>query len=131
MKLFGTKMNWLVDIPAFIDRLRIFPRMFMIVYMWMLYEMTLWFLALPDPTVAQAGFVSVVVGAGAAWFGIYVNSSGDAPRVNLDPYLRDTLERQRENNTYYYNEENRDSNYERLRYSPREYSKDNNDEAKG
>jgi len=29
---------------------------------------------LPDPTNAQAGFVSVIVGAGAAWFGLYVNS---------------------------------------------------------
>ena len=28
---------------------------------------------LPDPNNAQAGFVSVVVGAGAAWFGLYVN----------------------------------------------------------
>jgi hypothetical protein len=28
---------------------------------------------LPDPTNAQAGFVSVIVGAGAGFFGIYVN----------------------------------------------------------
>ena len=32
-----------------------------------------WFIALDAPTNAQAGFVSVVVGAGAAWFGLYVN----------------------------------------------------------
>ena len=32
-----------------------------------------WFMALPEPNNAQAGFVSVVVGAGAAWFGLYVN----------------------------------------------------------
>jgi hypothetical protein len=31
-------------------------------------------MALPDPNNAQAGLVSVVVGAGAAWFGLYVNS---------------------------------------------------------
>ena len=30
-------------------------------------------MSLPDPNNAQAGFVSVVVGAGAAWFGLYVN----------------------------------------------------------
>ena len=30
---------------------------------------------LTDPNNAQAGFVSVVVGAGAAWFGIYVNGT--------------------------------------------------------
>lgn len=28
---------------------------------------------LPDPTNAQAGFVSVIVGAGAGFFGVYVN----------------------------------------------------------
>tara|TARA_R100001086_G_scaffold248034_1_gene183907 strand:- start:464 stop:610 length:147 start_codon:yes stop_codon:yes gene_type:complete len=32
-------------------------------------------MSLPDPNNAQAGFVSVVVGAGAAWFGLYVNGS--------------------------------------------------------
>ena len=32
-------------------------------------------MALPDPNNAQAGLVSVVVGAGAAWFGLYVNST--------------------------------------------------------
>jgi hypothetical protein len=37
------------------------------------YETTKWFMSLPDPTNAQAGFVSVVVGAGAGFFGIYVN----------------------------------------------------------
>ena len=30
---------------------------------------------LTDPNNAQAGFVSVIVGAGAAWFGIYVNGT--------------------------------------------------------
>jgi len=30
---------------------------------------------LADPNNAQAGLVSVVVGAGAAWFGLYTGSS--------------------------------------------------------
>ncbi len=30
---------------------------------------------LPDPTNAQSAFVSVVVGAGAAWFGLYVGGT--------------------------------------------------------
>ena len=37
------------------------------------YETMTWFMSLPEPNNAQAGFVSVVVGAGAAWFGLYVN----------------------------------------------------------
>ena len=32
-------------------------------------------MALPEPTMEQAGLVSVVTGAGAAWFGLYVNST--------------------------------------------------------
>ena len=32
------------------------------------YQTCNWFMDLPDPNNAQAGFVSVVVGAGAAWF---------------------------------------------------------------
>ena len=32
-------------------------------------------MALSEPNMAQAGLVSVVVGAGAAWFGLYVNST--------------------------------------------------------
>ena len=34
-------------------------------------------MALPDPSMPQAGLVSVVVGAGAAWFGLYVNSTSE------------------------------------------------------
>ena len=30
---------------------------------------------LPDPTNAQSAFVSVIVGAGAAWFGLYVGGT--------------------------------------------------------
>ena len=30
---------------------------------------------LPDPTMEQSGLISIVVGAGAAWFGLYTGSS--------------------------------------------------------
>ena len=29
----------------------------------------------PDPTMEQSGLVSIVVGAGAAWFGLYAGTS--------------------------------------------------------
>ena len=29
---------------------------------------------LPEPTFEQSGLISIVVGAGAAWFGLYTNS---------------------------------------------------------
>jgi len=37
-------------------------------------DATQWFMDLEEPTNAQAGFVSTIVGAGAAWFGLYVSS---------------------------------------------------------
>jgi len=38
-------------------------------------------MALPDPNNAQAGLVSVVVGAGAAWFGLY---AGTGPKMQKE-----------------------------------------------
>ena len=42
----------------------------------MFYRTTEWFMALPEPTNAQSAFISVIVGAGAAWFGLYCGSGG-------------------------------------------------------
>jgi hypothetical protein len=54
-----------------IDSWRIFPRMFLSVYMYLLYYCTFWFMELDVPTLEQSGLISIVVGAGAAWFGLY------------------------------------------------------------
>ena len=58
-----------------IDSWRIIPRCFLGVYMYLLYFTTFWFMDLPDPSFEQSGLISIVVGAGAAWFGLYTNSS--------------------------------------------------------
>ena len=63
-------------IPDYFDKWRLFPRAFITMYIYLLWKVTDWFMNLPDPNTQQAGLVSVVVGAGAAWFGLYVNSSG-------------------------------------------------------
>ena len=57
-----------------IDRLRIWPRMLITLYGVMFYNVCDWFMTLPEPTNAQSAFVSVIVGAGAAWFGLYCGS---------------------------------------------------------
>ena len=57
-----------------IDKWRIWPRMLITLYGIMFYRVTEWFMTLPEPTNAQSAFVSVVVGAGAAWFGLYCGS---------------------------------------------------------
>jgi|TARA_B110000211_G_C13708110_1_gene390494 uncharacterized BrkB/YihY/UPF0761 family membrane protein len=71
------KISKLEAFPYWFDRLRLFPRAFISMYIFMLYRVTEWFMALPDPSMPQAGLVSVVVGAGAAWFGLYVNSTSE------------------------------------------------------
>ena len=57
-----------------IDRWRIVPRLFICLYGLAFFRATEWFMGLTEPTSAQSAFVSVIVGAGAAWFGLYVNS---------------------------------------------------------
>ena len=57
-----------------IDRLRIWPRMLISLYGFMFWRVTEWFMSIPEPTAPQSAFVSVVVGAGAAWFGLYCGS---------------------------------------------------------
>ena len=59
-----------------IDKWRIWPRMLITLYGVMFYRTTEWFMALPEPTNAQSAFISVIVGAGAAWFGLYCGSDG-------------------------------------------------------
>jgi hypothetical protein len=57
-------------------------------YIYLLYEVTTWFMALPEPNNAQAGLVSVVVGAGAAWFGLYVNSVSSSGKGKTSPVTK-------------------------------------------
>ncbi len=62
-----------VEIPELISNWRLVPRLMMIAYAYAFMEVIQWFMALEAPNNAQAGLVSVVVGAGAGWFAIYVN----------------------------------------------------------
>jgi len=58
-----------------VDSWRIFPRFYISTYIILLYKVVVWYMALPNPTMEQSGLVSIVVGAGAAWFGLYTGSS--------------------------------------------------------
>ena len=64
-----------VDLAHAVDQWRIFPRIFISTYIYLLYKVVTWYMALPNPTMEQSGLVSIVVGAGAAWFGLYTGSS--------------------------------------------------------
>ena len=69
-------LKW-IHMARAVDAWRIFPRIFLTVYIVLLYKCTIWFMGLEDPNMNQAGLISVVVGAGAAWFGLYAGTKSD------------------------------------------------------
>lgn len=71
------------EIPETLDNWRVIPRLLIFLYAVVFYQTMNWFMLLENPNNAQAGFVSVIVGAGAAWFGLYVNS-GTGKRMKIE-----------------------------------------------
>ena len=70
----------LMEFADVLDAYRIFPRAFIGVYLYILVETVQWFMTVSEPNASQAGLISVVVGAGAAWFGLYT-STGSARNI--------------------------------------------------
>ena len=64
-----------IHLARAVDSWRIWPRAFLSVYIFLIYWVVMWFLDLPEPSMEQSGLISILVGAGAAWFGLYVNSA--------------------------------------------------------
>lgn len=64
-----------------VDSWRIFPRIFFLTYNILLYQVVNWFMSLEAPNMEQSTLVSVLVGAGAAWFGLYLNG---APKISKE-----------------------------------------------
>ena len=65
----------IIHLAKAIDAWRIFPRVFITTYIYLLYKVVIWYMNIADPTLEQSGLVSIVVGAGAAWFGLYTGTS--------------------------------------------------------
>jgi len=70
--------------PEMLDKWRVWPRLIISLYGLAFYQTTQWFMSLPDPTNAQSGFVSIMVGAGAGFFGIYVNGKANNSSVSTN-----------------------------------------------
>ena len=64
----------MIDLAKAVDAWRIFPRLFLSVYVFLLYYSTMWFMGLENPSLEQSGLISIIVGAGAAWFGLYAGT---------------------------------------------------------
>ena len=55
-----------------LDQWKVLPRLMMLSVTILSYKAVLWFMTLPDPTVAQSGLVSVCMGALTGCFGIWM-----------------------------------------------------------
>ncbi len=68
--------TWYNKLAGLLDKFRIIPRLVMLAYIFAFYKSVTWFMQLPDPTNSQAMYISTIVGAGAAFFGLYVGKPG-------------------------------------------------------
>ena len=68
--------TWYNKLAGLLDKFRVIPRLVMLAYIFAFYTSVKWFMGLTDPTNAQAMFISTIVGAGAAFFGLYVGKPG-------------------------------------------------------
>lgn len=57
-----------------VDAFRLVPRVMLIGYGWIVWDVTMWFMALQDPSAAQMGFVSTVWGAAGILSGWYMST---------------------------------------------------------
>ena len=69
-----------IHLAKTVDAWRIFPRVFVSVYIELLYDVVTWFMTLEEPNLEQSALVSIVVGAMAAVFGIYAGTSGQSKK---------------------------------------------------
>ena len=66
--------KWIIHLARAVDAWRIFPRIFITTYIYLLYTVVVWYMNLADPNGTIVSLV-LVVGAGAAWFGLYAGTS--------------------------------------------------------
>jgi hypothetical protein len=69
-----TPLCWSTKLKVVLTDLRLIPRLMVLGYGWMMYEVTMWFMDLDSPATQQAALVTTVFGASAAIFGLYTNS---------------------------------------------------------
>ena len=63
-----------------IDQLKILPRLMMLAITIMCFQVTSWFISLPDPTLNQSGFCSVIFGCFSACFAVWLGKEAKTDR---------------------------------------------------
>ena len=62
-----------IMVKTVLDEWKVWPRGMMVVFTLMSWRVVEWFMNLPDPSMQQAGLVSVVMGAATGAFGIWMS----------------------------------------------------------
>lgn len=57
-----------------LNKYRAFPRIFAILFGYLLFEVVFWFMNLQAPSIEQAGFASTVIASSVGYFKFYVDS---------------------------------------------------------
>lgn len=72
-------MKYTNDLPLYslLNEYRLVPRLMLAGYGWLMWDVSMWFMALKDPTATQAAFVSTMVGVSGALFGLYTKAKGN------------------------------------------------------
>ena len=60
--------------PEAFDQWRVIPRLLILAMIIMTYRVVEWFMTLPEPSLEQAGLVSVMTGALTGAFGLFLGS---------------------------------------------------------
>ena len=74
--------TWYNKLAGIMDKFRFIPRLIMLAYIYAFYQSVTWFMGLFAPTNAQAMYISTIVAAGAAFFGLYVGKPGSSMPKN-------------------------------------------------
>lgn len=67
------KQKWL-DIAEVLDAYRVFPRLFLFGYSWVIYDSYRWFKGLPEPSTGHTFMISTVWGMAAVITAWYLNT---------------------------------------------------------
>jgi len=74
-------MNYIKSLAIAMDLLKLTRRLVLFCYGVLIYMTTTWFMSLDNPTVEQAGFLSVVVGASTLVFAFYSKNPNDYSKL--------------------------------------------------
>ena len=67
-------MSKMLELAGVIDAWRVFPRLMVGAYVYLMVAVVDWFMLLPDPNTQQAALVTTVIGGATGIFGLYVGT---------------------------------------------------------